>query len=365
MKDAVRSANINGMVDDLNHLDITHSLIIVEINTYFSSPEDTYHEHFSEWNKYITSTSFLNTIRNLITRGNFIVLDATMEGSIVNNSIRKYLSFLQRSNIDFNKVLLAFNNSKLDPAVDNIYGGYNIRSIFFPHFFISTGYKFALFNIEGKHTVKDYDFLCLNRRMRDGKLLILKELKERDLLKHTLYSYVSDNLVSSDKDTVEKRQPEGDLSYGEHIAKDDETFLYGFNSKWYHNCKVEIVNETYYFEEDQCHMTEKIFKSILMEIPFVVNSTKGFLRELRKLGFKTFSSIIDESYDDADNIDRYKRVIDAAQELVKYYDSDEVKSICKYNKNLLLSKEYKKEVIEEVFLSKIDIKYEQLTQGRI
>ena len=86
---------------------------------------------------------------------------------------------------------------------------------------------------------------------------------------------------------------------------------------------------------------------------------------MKKLGFKTFSSIIDESYDNANNIDRYKRVIDAAQELVKYYDSDEVKTICEYNKNLLLSKEHKKKIIDKVFLSKIGINYEQLTQGRI
>lgn len=365
MKDVVRTANINGMIDDLNHLDITHSLVIIEINTYFSSPKDIYHKHFSEWNKYITSIAFLKTIKNLIFKGNFIILDATMEGSIVNNSIRRYLSLLQNNNIDFNRVFLAFNNSKLDPALDDMYGGYNIRSIFFPHFLISTGYKFQLFNVENNPTDKQYDFLCLNRRMRDGKLLLLKELKKRGLLKSTLYSYVSDNLVTTDKTAVEKKQPEGDLSYGEQIAKNDETFLYGFNAKWYNNSKVEIVNETYYFEDDQCHMTEKIFKSILMKKPFVVNSTKGFLKELRKLGFKTFSSIIDESYDNADNIDRYKRVIDAAQELVKYYDSKEVKEICEYNKKLLLSTKHKINVINKVFLNKIYNDYEPLTQGRI
>ena len=74
---------------------------------------------------------------------------------------------------------------------------------------------FQLFDVENNSTDKQYDFLCLNRRMRDGKLLLLKELKERGLLKNTLYSYVSDNLVTTDKTVVEKKQPEGDLSYGE------------------------------------------------------------------------------------------------------------------------------------------------------
>ena len=53
-------------------------------------------------------------------------------------------------------------------------------------------------------------------------------------------------------------------------------------------------------EEDQCHLTEKIFKPMMLEKPFVVNGTKGYLKELKRLGFKTFSDVIDESYDDAE-----------------------------------------------------------------
>tara|TARA_B110000483_G_scaffold154275_1_gene183314 strand:+ start:42 stop:350 length:309 start_codon:yes stop_codon:yes gene_type:complete len=102
-----------------------------------------------------------------------------------------------------------------------------------------------------------------------------------------------------------------------------------------------------------------------MEKPFVVNSTKGFLSELRKLGFKTFSSIIDESYDDADNIDRYKRVIDAAQELVKVHNNKIVTEVCKYNRNLLLSIDHKKNVIQDIFLNELDKNYEQLPSRRI
>ena len=352
------------MIDDLIHLNITHTLVVVEINTYFSSPGDNYHNQFTEWNNFITSPLFINTVKDLIKDGNKIVLDATMEGSVVNKSIQKYLNFLQSNSIDFNSVYLAFNNSKLDPSVNKQYGGFNIRSIFFPHFFISTGYKYKFFDLKVKEK-QEYDFLCLNRRMRDGKLLLLNELKDRKLLDSTLYSYVSDNLVTRNADSIEKRQPEGDLEYGDHIANNDTSFLYGFNSEWYTNSKVEIVNETYYYEDDQCHMTEKVFKSILMEKPFVVNSTKGFLSELRKLGFKTFSSTIDESYDDADNIDRYKRVIDAAQELVKVHNNKIVTDVCKYNRNLLLSIDHKKNVIQDIFLNELDKNYEQLPSRRI
>ena len=45
------------------------------------------------------------------------------------------------------------------------------------------------------------------------------------------------------------------------------------------------------------HITEKTFKPIAMGMPFVVVSTAGSLTYLRQYGFKTFSSIWDESYD--------------------------------------------------------------------
>ena len=349
------------MQDDLIHLNISHSLDIVEINTYFSPPEDS--GIVTDWNNYITSTDFIRTIKGLISKGKTIILDGTMEGSLPHYAILRYLNLLQANNVDFSKVFLAFNNSKLDPSVNKQFGGFNIRSIFFPHFLISTCYKFDFFDFRVLDKTK-YDFLCLNRRMRNGKLLLLNELQERNLLDNTLYSYVSDNTNTLNTE-IQKKQPDGDLDYGSHIANDDTKFLYGFNSKWYSSCKVEIVNETYYFEEDQCHMTEKIFKSILMEKPFVVNSTKGFLEELKKLGFKTFSSVIDESYDNADNEVRYKRVVDAAQELLKYYDDPRVKEICRYNRRLLLSIDHKKKIVEEVFIKKLNKQYEQLTPRRI
>lgn len=46
------------------------------------------------------------------------------------------------------------------------------------------------------------------------------------------------------------------------------------------------------------HLTEKIFKPICLRMPFVVAGTRGSLAYLRSYGFKTFSHLWDESYDD-------------------------------------------------------------------
>jgi hypothetical protein len=57
-----------------------------------------------------------------------------------------------------------------------------------------------------------------------------------------------------------------------------------------------IVTETVFYYE-KLHLTEKIFKPIVMKQPFMLLAAPGNLEYLRSYGFKTFDGIIDESYD--------------------------------------------------------------------
>ena len=54
------------------------------------------------------------------------------------------------------------------------------------------------------------------------------------------------------------------------------------------------------------HLTEKTFKPIAMGMPFVIVGTQGSLKYLRSYGFRTFSDLWDESYDDEP--DDHKRI---------------------------------------------------------
>jgi len=63
------------------------------------------------------------------------------------------------------------------------------------------------------------------------------------------------------------------------------------------------------------HLTEKTFKPIAMGMPFVIVGTKGSLKYLRSYGFKTFNSIWDESYDDAEDDVRIERIASLLQSL--------------------------------------------------
>jgi hypothetical protein len=78
---------------------------------------------------------------------------------------------------------------------------------------------------------------------------------------------------------------------------------------------VYVPTETVYFGKRQ-HLTEKTFKAIALEMPFILVAPAGSLEYLREYGFKTFSSIFDESYDlETDDIVRIERVTTLLKEL--------------------------------------------------
>lgn len=62
-------------------------------------------------------------------------------------------------------------------------------------------------------------------------------------------------------------------------------------------CLLYLVTETVGAGQRH-HLTEKIFKPICMQMPFVLSSTQGSLAYLRSYGFQTFGDIWDESYDE-------------------------------------------------------------------
>ena len=79
---------------------------------------------------------------------------------------------------------------------------------------------------------------------------------------------------------------------------------------------VHVVTETSYFGR-KCHLTEKTFKPICLQMPFVLVSNAGSLEYLRSYGFRTFSDIWDESYDlELDDFLRLEKIAD----LLKTFD---------------------------------------------
>ena len=78
---------------------------------------------------------------------------------------------------------------------------------------------------------------------------------------------------------------------------------------------VYVTTETLYFGRRQ-HLTEKTFKAIALEMPFVLIAPANSLEYLREYGFQTFAGIFDEGYDtETNDIVRIERVARLLKEL--------------------------------------------------
>ena len=78
---------------------------------------------------------------------------------------------------------------------------------------------------------------------------------------------------------------------------------------------VYVPTETVYYGR-RLHLTEKTFKAIALEMPFVLVASAGSLEYLREYGFQTFSDVFDESYDlEINDIQRIEKVTKLLKEL--------------------------------------------------
>ena len=111
---------------------------------------------------------------------------------------------------------------------------------------------------------------------------------------------------------------------------------------FYNHIFVDMVCETWH--EGRTFMpTEKTARSIVSKTPFIIYGPIGYLENLKKLGFKTFDTIIDESYDryeGQERIEKIKIILDSVcnksfYELTQLYQS--VESTLEHNLNVYLS----------------------------
>ena len=109
---------------------------------------------------------------------------------------------------------------------------------------------------------------------------------------------------------------------------------------------LHVVTETCYWER-KCHLTEKIFKPIILRQPFVLLGCARNLEYFKSYGFKTFDRWWDESYDYIE--DPVKR-LQAVAAVVEYIASltlgqltvmlQEMEAVLEYNYRLFNSQEF-------------------------
>jgi hypothetical protein len=103
------------------------------------------------------------------------------------------------------------------------------------------------------------------------------------------------------------------LFSGEETQKMTSCWLTNFDEA--KDSLVYVPTETVYFGR-RLHITEKTFKAIALEMPFVLVAPSGSLEYLREYGFQTFASVFDESYDkETDDIRRVEKVTQLLKDL--------------------------------------------------
>lgn len=250
--------------------------------------------------------------------------------------------------------ILVSNNSSDTNYIQ--YGPHKIKSLLFPHFLLSTPIEMEKYVGEIKTENKVMDFLCLNRRMQQHKFDFIEGLWKRNLLNNTYWTWVSSYVtnpniemlsdIGIDLNNFKSIQLDGDVMYGTELDTADE-YLYTINPKWYFQSKVNLITETNAYDAP-IHLTEKTFKPIFLEMPFVIFGSDGHLDTLKNYGFDTFEYLIG-GY----NTTSIQSVIGAGLKLLEIWDSSEVKDICKHNRSVLLNIENHKHIIKTYFLDNI------------
>jgi hypothetical protein len=99
----------------------------------------------------------------------------------------------------------------------------------------------------------------------------------------------------------------------------------------YHQFQIEIVAETMCMGKT-FFPTEKTIRPIVGTRPFLIFGPINHLTNLQQLGFKTYSTCWDESYDQLEGVDRWQAIQKLMNTIIKYgYDINQAQVIADHN----------------------------------
>lgn len=209
---------------------------------------------------------------------------------------------------------------------------------------------------------KPYKFLFLNGLARRHRRYLIERLDQLGWLDHSLWSCLDGNLIEvGDIHMIENGQdilqqprpnrflpPEYELpAVRERLptAPQDQFAKYEmFGGAWqdasihapaYRDSYFSLVTETVY-GYPYSFRTEKIWKPIMMGHPWICAANQHFYRDLRRMGFRTFDTLIDESWDlEAHNQTRMERIVTVVDQLCRSNLDDFLEAarpICEHNR---------------------------------
>ena len=183
-------------------------------------------------------------------------------------------------------------------------------------------------------------YMCLNKRITEPRFLWFHELYKNKLIDKGHVSFLCEGEREKYPDYNVYKKHLGILTHGFPWLKDySEEVIQQLpiqtdqrldiedrhcgsggwitDSEMFATSFVNVISETYFSTPGNPMFTEKIFKTIYHQRPFILLGNPGTLNDLRMLGFRTFNKWFDESYDYGNNINR--RALDVC---------DQIKHLC-------------------------------------
>lgn len=185
--------------------------------------------------------------------------------------------------------------------------------------FVPTYEDHIAYKTKHNEDIKLYNFL--SKKPRHHRMWFYNELREWKLLDKgivTMPIYPNNDLklghfYSKSKDVItecNKTLPK--YAYGDDVTdKDFSYYMYNFSQNANLDSYITIIPETHFDDEQETiFISEKTFKVIASHQPFMILGNRGSLKKLKDMGYKTFQGLIDESYDDLENLERINAIIE-------------------------------------------------------
>lgn len=219
------------------------------------------------------------------------------------------------------------------------------------------------------HKDKSHMFLYMNRSPRFHRYIMFKIIEQLELLENSMYSSMAYNMNDANVGhgdyneyikcleelklsnnvkfnslyeyiTTNPNMPEHSLPNDDDFKKADLSVKTDISLENLKNTYFSLVTET-------GSLSEKTFKMLFYGHPFILVGDSGGLDFLKRLGYKTFDCIFDESYDQMTGIEKYIHIA----EQIQYFCTDEgkqkfidklpeIEEVLRYNRNLFLTKDH-------------------------
>jgi len=296
----------------------------------------------------------------------FILFTVLFESWMTDQFISMINENFKKVNIPLSQIIYASNCFNGEQLYKDYCVRHNInpemKFEYFPTFRIhQTDVEPVLNSREYNPGVRKKTFLCFNRRFSEHRLMFYMLVESRGLLDHFYLSMSKDQPESTNKfldnaSYLIYRYPEFDVTQEDIIRADSRLPLildstnfdrYPMENnprsmkKFYDTSLVNIVNETYFFN-DIIHITEKTYKPIAFMQPFIMVAAPFSLKHIRDIGFKTFGDFWDESYDiETDHIVRMHKIVNLVESIINWSDEEKLEftyrsaKILKYNRSHL------------------------------